>query len=106
MMFFVVSTTLCPNSLLLLHLPFRLLYQPLCWVFWLYDVITIAIGIGITINIIITIFIISLTTAIAVILLYLPTAFHLLLLPFFVFAFVKALFSSASASLVRLQNSV
>jgi hypothetical protein len=105
-MFFVVSTTLCPNSLLLLHLPFRLLYEPLGWVFWLYDLIAIAIGIGIAINIVIAIFVTTLTTAIAVILLYLPTTSHLLRLPFFVFAFVKALFTSASASLVRLQNSV
>jgi len=106
MMFFVISTTICPNFPLLLHLPFLLLYEPLCWVFWLYDLITITIGIGIAINIIIVIFITTLTTAIAVILLYLPTAFHLLPLPFFVLAFVKALFTSASASLVRLQNSV
>jgi hypothetical protein len=105
-MFFVVSTTLCPNSPLLLHLPFPLLYQPVYWVFWLYDLIAIAIGIGIAINVIITIFVTTLTTAIAVILLYLPTAFHLLLLPFFLFAFVKAWFTSASASLAQLQNSL
>jgi hypothetical protein len=105
-MFLVVSTTLCPNSPLLLHLPFRLLYQPLSWVFWLYDRIAIAIGIAIAIHIIITIFVTTLTTAIAVILLHLPTTFHLLPLPFFVFAFGKALFTSASASLARLQNSV
>jgi hypothetical protein len=105
-MFFVVSTTLCPNSPQLLHLPFRLLYQPHGWVFWLYDHIAIAISIAIAINIIIAIFVTTLTTAIAVILLYLPTSFHLLPLPFFVFAFVKALFTGASASLARLQNSV
>jgi hypothetical protein len=105
-MFFVVSTTLCPNIPLLLHLPFRLLDKPLCWVFWLYNIITIAISIGIAINIITTIFITTLTTAIAVILLYLPTAFHLLLLPFFVFAFVNALYFSRSALLAWLQNSV
>jgi len=105
-MFFVVSTTLCPNSPLLLHLPFQLLYQPLCWVVWLFNLIAIAIGIGIAINIVITISVTTRTTAIAVILFYLPTAFYLLLLPFVVFAFVKAMFSSASASLVRLQNSV
>jgi hypothetical protein len=106
MMFFVVSTTLCPNSPLLLHLPFRLLYKLLCRVFWLYDLIAIAISIGITMNIIIAIFVTTLTTAIGVILLNLPTAFHLLPLPFFEFAFVKALFTSGSALLARLQNSI
>jgi hypothetical protein len=106
MMFFVVCTTQCPNSPLLLHPLFRLLYQPLCWVFWLYDLIAIAIGISIAINIIITIFVTTLTTAIAVIRLYLPTAFYLLLLSVFVFAFVKVLFTSPSASLAQVQNSV
>jgi len=105
-MFFVVSTTLCPNSPLFLHLPFRLLYQPLCWVFWLYDLIAIDITIAIAIHIIIAIFVTILTTAIAVIILYLPTTFHLLPLPFFVFAFVKVVFRSVSASQARLQNSV
>jgi hypothetical protein len=105
-MFFVVSPTQYPNRPLLLHLSFRLLYQPLCWVFWLYNLIGIAISIAIAINIIIAIFVTSLTTAIAVILLYLPTTFHLLPLPFFIFAFVTALFTSASASLAQLQNSV
>jgi len=83
-MFFVVSTTLCPNSPLLLHLPFRHLYQPLCWVFWLYDLIAIAIGIAIAINIINASFVTTLTTAIAVILCYIPTTVHLLPLPLFV----------------------
>jgi hypothetical protein len=104
MMFFVISITLCPNSPLLCHLPVCILYQPLCWVFWLCNLIAIAIGI--TIYIIIAIFIISLTTAIALFHLYLPTAFHLLPLPFFVFAFEKALFTRASASLLLLQNSL
>jgi len=105
-MFFVLSTTLCPNSPLLLHLPFRLLYQPLCWVFWQYDLVAIAIAIAIAINIIIAIFVTTLTTAIAVILLCLPTTFHLLPLPFFVCALVKAFFTSTSAWLAWLQNSV
>ena len=104
--FFVFSTTLCANPPLILHLPFRLLYQHLCWVFWLYILIAIAIAIAIAIHMIIAIFVTTVTTAITVILLYLPTTFHVLPLPFFVFAFVKALFISASALLVRLPNSI
>jgi hypothetical protein len=69
---------------------------------WLYNLIAIAISIGIAMNIFIAIFVTTLTTAIAVILLYLPTAFHLLLFPFFIFAFVKALYTSACVSLARL----
>ena len=105
-MFFVISTTLGPNSPLLLHLPFRLLYPPLCWVRRQYDVIAIAIGITIAIDIMINIFVTTLTNTIAVILLHLPTTLHLFHLPFFVFAFVQALFTSGSSSLVWLQNSV
>jgi hypothetical protein len=65
-----------------------------------------AIGMGIGINIIIAIFFMILTTSISVIHLHLPTAFHLLLLPFCVFGFLKPLFMRTSASLAQLQNSV
>ena len=105
-MFFVASTTLCPNSPLLFHRPVRCFYQPLGSDFWLYNLIAIVISIAIVINMIIAIIFTTLTTAIAVILLYLSTTFHLLPLPFFIFAFVKALFICASALLARLQNSV
>jgi hypothetical protein len=61
---------------------------------------------GIAYSIIIAIFVTALTTTIAVILLYVPTAFHLLPLPCFVFAVVNASFTSTSASLAWLHNSV
>jgi len=75
-LFFIISTTLCPNSSLLLHLSFRLLYHRLCWLLWLYDVITSAIAIAIAIHIVIAISITTATTGIAVMLLYCGTAFH------------------------------
>jgi hypothetical protein len=69
-------------------------------------VITIAIGISNAMNIDIAIFLTELTNAIDVIYRDLPTTFHLLHLPFFVIAIIKALFTSLSASLARLYHSV
>jgi hypothetical protein len=66
----------------------------------LYNLIAIAIRIAIAIHLIIAIFITTLATTIAVILVYLPITFHLLPLPFFVFAFAEAIVTSASALLV------